>query len=464
MASSTVVPFAGSERRRPTLRLGRPGPLIALVLAAVAAVSLIGVVLIVVLHHAGIDHERREAELATRIASSVVIGPLITPALLRGEPAALAKLDGVVRQQILQGPVERVKLWSEDGRIVYSDEARLIGQRFPLDTNELVEVLASGGVTSELSDHSRPENRFEPGQEALLETYARVLGPDGAPMLFETYYDFESIAADGGNLFLVVLPALGGGLLLLGLANVAAAGWFARYVRRRDQQRTALLAKALDASNSERRRLSADLHDGVVQDLTAAWLAVENTARPLRGGAIDATSSMLDDVAETMRRSVRTLRTLLMDLYPADLEARGLPAALHDLVELTESRGLLAELRVSPSFWTPTPAAGLLYRVAQEAVRNATAHARARRVAISVGDDGGVYWIEVSDDGEGFDIDGGAPEGHFGIRAVRDLLADAGGRLSVQSTPGQGSVVRAELPYALTRPARPRDGRPPGES
>jgi signal transduction histidine kinase len=192
---------------------------------------------------------------------------------------------------------------------------------------------------------------------------------------------------------------------------------------------------------------------------------VENTARPLRGGVIDATtSSMLDDVAETMRRSVRTLRTLLMDLYPADLEARGLPAALHDLVELTESRGLLAELRVSPGFWTPTPAGGLLYRVAQEAVRNATAHAHARRVAISVGDDGGVYWIEVSDDGEGFDIDGGAPEGHFGIRAVRDLLADAGGRLSVQSTPGQGSVVRAELPYALTRPARPRDGRPPGES
>jgi signal transduction histidine kinase len=437
-------------RRRLTHRLRSAAPLIGLHSAGLAAVAVIGLVLVLQLRSAGMEHELREAEHEAAVAGTVVVAPLITPALLRGDPAALAELDRAVRQYVVRGPVARVKLWSADGRIVYSDEARLIGRRFPLQPDEL-EVLASGGVTSDLSDLSRPENRFERGEERILEVYTKVRTPAGAPMLFEAYHSFESIAADGRKMWLTVLPALLSGLLLLALANLGLAGWFVRYARRGDQQRVALLAKALGASNTERRRIAADLHDGVVQDLTSASLAVAWATRPLRAGEIDATTiSTLEAAAETMRQSLGTLRTLLMDFYPADLEARGLAAALGDLAALAETRGVIADLDVSPDLHVSGPAAGLLFRVAQEALRNAVAHAQASRVSVSAGADGERYWLEVSDDGRGFDTERAAPQGHIGLRVIHDLLTDAGGRLSVHSAPGEGCVVRAELPGRLS--------------
>jgi signal transduction histidine kinase len=437
------------NRGRLTAWLSRARPVTVLVLSGVAAVAVIGVVLMLILRHAGIEHERGEAELSAEVAGNAVVAPLITEGVLRGDPAALAKLDRAVQLHVLLGPVQRVKLWAADGRIVYSDERRLIGESFVLAPDEL-EALASGGVTSDLSEHSRPENRFETGEEPLLEVYTRVRALNGEPMLFEVYHDFESIVASGRSLFVVVLPALVGGLVLLALTNLVAARWFARYVLRRDEQRAGLLANALDASSRERRRIVADLHDGVVQDLTAASMAVSNAARPLSDGVIEATTvPTLEEAAETVRRSVGTLRTLLMDFYPADLEARGLPAALGDLVELAATRGVEAELDVSPGFSAPAPTAALLYRIAQEALRNATAHAHARRVSVSVGVDRARYWLEVVDDGEGFDAEAAARDGHVGLRSVHDLLGDAGGWLSVRSTPTAGTVVRAELPDGL---------------
>jgi two-component system, NarL family, sensor kinase len=436
----------GTLRRLPA-RVQRAGvPLLALSLAGVVAVAIIGGLLLLHLHNAGIEHEQREAERQATFAALTVVAPRLTPAVLRGDPRALAKLDRAVRAQLLRDPVARVKLWTPDGRILYSDEKRLIGERFDFEDDES-EVLASGGVTSDLSDLERPENRFEADEGRLLEVYTRVRAPGGTAVLFELYQRFESLAANGNELWMGVLPALLGGLLLLQIANIAIARWFSRHTQRTEQQRAALLARALDASNRERRRIAADLHDGVVQDLTAASLAVAGATRALDGDAVDGkTVSVLENATETMRASVGTLRTLLMDFYPADLAARGLAAALGDLVALARTRGLDARLDVDPSLRPPIAAAGVLFLVAQEAMRNAVAHARARQVSIGAGENDSGYWLEVRDDGTGFDPDAPAADGHIGLRAARELMADAGGRLVVKSAPGQGSVVRAELP------------------
>jgi signal transduction histidine kinase len=418
------------------------------VFATLAAVSLIGLALVLILHDAGVDHERHEAEAVTEAAGRAVVAPLVTPQFLRGSRTAAAALDRAVRRYVLAGPVERVKVWSRDGRILYSDEPRLVGRRFELQEDEL-EVLENGGVVSELSDLAKPENRFEPRDTRLLEVYTRITGVDGTPVLFEVYHDFDSIVEDGRSLVLVVLPALALGLFALAAANVAVARWFTRYARRRDEQRTSLLAKALDASNAERRRISADLHDGVVQDLTGAALAIDGVVGPLRSAPVDPGAlAALQAADETIRRSIRTLRTLLMDFYPASLEARGLAAALEELAQLSRERGLATEVQVTPGLELPAPVEALLYRIAQEAVRNATTHAQARNVAIAVGADSDSCWVEVKDDGEGFDTGAPPSAGHFGLRAARDLVSDAGGTLSIRSNPGSGSVVRAELPVS----------------
>jgi signal transduction histidine kinase len=257
------------SRRALTRPLRRAGPLIALAIAGVTVISAIGVVLLVDLREAGLDHELEEAEDEAQLAANVIVGPRVTPELLRGDHRALAELDRAVRQRMQTGRLRRVKVWTPDGRIAYSDEPRLIGRRFPLERDEK-RLLARGGVTSELSRLDKPENRFERGHDRLVEVYTRVKASAGIPVLYESYRDFESIAASSRALWSAILPPLLVGLALLELANLAVAAWLIRYQRRRDQQRAALLQNALDASDRERKRIVGELHDGVVQDLTGA--------------------------------------------------------------------------------------------------------------------------------------------------------------------------------------------------
>jgi signal transduction histidine kinase len=422
---------------------------LALTLAGFLAVMAIAVALMLILHREGVEHERRLAESHTRLAADAVIAPLINRELMNGDPAALAALDEAVRRLVLVGPIKRVKLWAPDGSIVYSDEPRLIGMRFALEPDEL-ETLATGEPTSELTDLGRPENRFERGDEALVEVYTRVRAPSGDRLLFEAYQDADSVGADSGTLFVTVLPALGGGLLLLALASLAEAWWFARYVRRRDRQRAAMLAQTLDASNIERRRIAADLHDGVVQDLTAATLSLGTTTRQHAGEMSGRTVATLTEIEDTMRRGIISLRTVLMNVYPADLDPQGFHAAIGDLVRLAARRGVHAELDLEPGFRAPTTTSRLLLRVAQEALQNATTHAGAGLVLVSVGDDGRCYWLEVRDDGMGFDTAGDVPLGHFGLRVVRDLVTDAGGTVTMRSSPGRGAILRVDLPRGGT--------------
>ena len=144
------------------------------------------------------------------------------------------------------------------------------------------------------------------------------------------------------------------------------------------------------------------------------------------------------------------MRSLIVDIYPPDFADVTFESALTDLLDRASDRGLGVGLHVDLRDPLPDAAARLLYRTAQEGIRNTLEHADAHRVDIDVRQQDNVAILEVSDDGHGFAADelgSRKTDGHLGLVALRGLASDAGGRLDVQSVPGQGTTLRVE--YAL---------------
>ena len=209
----------GDEARE---RAGSPRALAQFVLSGLVAVALLGLAAVEVMRRSGTDEAVREAKQVTRLAGDGIVAPRVNQALLTGDPEAIRSMDAMVRRSILGGSVVRVKLWRPDGRIVYSDEHRLIGRRFEIGIEER-EALQHQTVDAEVSDLTEPENRYERRERKLLEVYLGIRGTDGSPLLFEAYNRFSSVSASGRRLWLVFAPALIGAMLLLEAAQIPLA-------------------------------------------------------------------------------------------------------------------------------------------------------------------------------------------------------------------------------------------------
>ena len=416
-------------------------------LSGMAAVAVLGFVAVQVLQRTGRNEAIRDAKRETGLAGHAVIAPTIGGGLVARRPAALARMDRTVRRYVLHDPVVRTKIWDASGRILYSDEHRLIGSRYPLGTDEL-EALRTGGVDAEVSDLSKPENRFERSRRKLLEVYLGIRAPDGQRLLFEDYLRYSSVAASGRRLWLSFAPALIITLLALELIQIPLAWSLARRIRRGQAERESLLRRSIEVSDLERRRIARDLHDGPVQNLAGVSYSLSAAADALSRENGASVADTVRAAAGETRHSIRELRTLLVDIYPPNLQRAGLVAALTDLVASLPSEGMTVDLEVDSRLDVPPHAEPLLYRAAQEALRNVIAHAEARHVRVAAWRQDGSAVLTVEDDGRGFELDGGNGDGrqHFGLRILNDLTADANGKLSVQSSPGSGTSVRIEVP------------------
>jgi signal transduction histidine kinase len=416
-------------------------------LSGLLSVLIIGAIAIFAFGAIARDEALDEAKNLTRLTAVAVVEPSLTPRLLDGEPEALAQLDRRLSPRALRSAgIVRVKLWTPGGRIVYSDEPRLIGRRFSLDEEEL-EILREGGIAAEVSDLGAPENRYERNRGELLEVYTPVALPDGRPLLFESYRPSASISETSGDLSRAFIPALIGGLLILWLVNLPLARVLARNVRRARAEREEYLRAAVDASDRERRRIAADLHDGVVQDMNGLSLSVAAEARGAGDRGEEDAARRLRRISDSGRQLTRSLRNALVDIYPPTLHREGLGPALTDLAEGVGRRGILVHVEVPEGLDLEPALESLLFRIAQEGMRNVLSHSQASEATLAVEREDGRVSILVRDDGRGFDTDSVAPHGHFGLRAMRSLTDDAGGSFAVRSQPdGGGTELRAEVP------------------
>jgi two-component system NarL family sensor kinase len=416
--------------------------------SGLVAIALLGGALALVLRNAGTDEAIRDARTLSGVVGHDVVEPVLLDSTVHQDLRAIAALDRVVGGRVLDSTIVRVKLWDATGRIVYSDKASLIGSRYQLGEDEL-DVLRNGGVQAELSDLQRPENRFERPFGQLLEVYQRVHTPDGTPLLFETYTRFSSVKASGHKVWLSFLPILFGGLLLLALVQIPLAWAMARGLERGREDRERLLQRAVESSDAERRRIASDLHDGVVQDFAGLAMSLSAAADQAEtAGAGEAAESLRDGANQT-RAGLRQLRTLLVEIHPPNLHTGGVEAALSDLLAPLAAREVQTSLQVELGVEMDQATEALVFRVAQEALRNVQAHASASVVELTLFRDRDMLVLVVRDDGRGFspqDVADRGEEGHMGLKLAGELADEAGGRLGVRSAPGAGTTVRLEVP------------------
>ncbi|MEO8519516.1 MAG: histidine kinase dimerization/phosphoacceptor domain-containing protein, partial [Dermatophilaceae bacterium] len=275
--------------------------------AGLFVLSAIGLVLALALRQAAISEAIRDARSLTTIELKQVVAPVLVDDALVPGPAYDA-LDKAVREMVLGDRIVRVKIWDASGRILYSDEASLVGRRFPLGSEEQA-LFKGGGAYAEVSDLSNAENLDEKQYGRLLQVYQSAKTRTGQPLMFETYQPYQTIIDASHRTWLTSLPVLLGGLVLLYLVQAPLAYRMARRLKRSQDEREALLFASLAASDRERTTIAADLHDGVVQGLSGASYSLSAAADRARDSDPD-TARVMAETARDLRRWMRELRSL----------------------------------------------------------------------------------------------------------------------------------------------------------
>ncbi len=383
-----------------------------------------------------------DARTLTWVLGTSVAQPAVPEGLVTGDAAAIDRFDRKVLDRLLVGDVLRVKIWDADGTVLYSDRTELIGMSYPLGDDEL-DVIRDGGTDAEISDLGRPENRFEReiGGD-LLEVYTRIRSPEGQPLLFEAYLSVDQVRESRAQVLDRFLPITIGSLLALVALSTPLVVLLSRRLSRAARDRERLLEAAVRASDAERLRIARDLHDGVVQDLAGSSMALSTAAARADGRE----RQDLEEIGRSLRVSMRALRSLLVEIYPPDLHTAGIAAALDDLVAPLAATGVAVDVDVSGDEGAPRSSVALLWRVAQESVRNVARHARAGRMSLTLHRQGGALVLEVVDDGVGFDPGAARGDDRFGLRGTASLVREHGGTMEVDSTPGSGTMIRVEVP------------------
>ncbi len=253
------------------------------------------------------------------------------------------------------------------------------------------------------------------------------------------------------RLIFVLLLAVALGLALAGVAlwrllrlEGEAHARFEEIVSTREELKK-LSADLLSAQESERRRISRELHDEVGQVLSAIMLGLGNLRSAVKEGNTVEAFRQLQLVEDMTERNARVVRNLSLLLRPTMLDDLGLVPALKWYAREVSRTGPMAVEVEAEAFVDDLPEEHrtCVFRIVQEAVRNASRHASARQVRIQISERDGLLVLSVRDDGKGFQP---ATEAGLGILGMQERVEHLAGKLEVKSQPGLGTAVVFTLP------------------
>ncbi|HET8722847.1 MAG TPA: ATP-binding protein [Anaeromyxobacteraceae bacterium] len=222
-------------------------------------------------------------------------------------------------------------------------------------------------------------------------------------------------------------------------------------LRDREESLARLYEKVVSAQEDERKRIARELHDDTSQSLAALVMALDGALAAMKAGY----TPRLEEAKALAVRTIEEVHRMILDLRPSVLDDLGLQSAIRWYADRhLGSRGLsvrcefdAADRRYPAAFETA------LFRVCQEAMSNIARHAQAESVLIQLSESEGVISIEIEDDGRGFDPGNvsHADRRHFGLMGIEERVEILGGKVSIESAPGQGTRIRLQVPL-------PREG------
>jgi len=421
-----------------------------------------------VLHH--------EGELYALYADSVLSDHV--QALASG--GALSDADMLALDKLLHGTrlgarLVAFKLWSRDGRVLYSTDLTQIGLQ-----SEIGPALAAAflGATQSRIFTPKDEQRQRQGTRAseLIEIYAPVHQPKSGsiPAVAEIRQTTDVLAQDVGTArlqsWMVVIAAAAVIYLLLAVLIRRASNPIVAQKQQLEEkvvqlthllaekeqvhERVARAAERTTARNEHLlHRIAVDLHDGPVQGIALAAMRLETLAEVCGNcsSAIGAKSTVAEEfrrLQEALNSAQQDVRSLSKGLHlPAIQELSLADIARRVVRDYKRSSGIDVELTINnlPEDG-PLPVKITLFRLLQESLANGFRHGGAVKQLIVLGTSNNRLEVSVRDDGKGFDPQAAQTEGHLGLEGMRERVEVLGGTFYVWSAVGQGTVVRAEIP------------------
>jgi signal transduction histidine kinase len=384
-------------------------------------------------------------------------------------------LDKLLHGTRLGERIVAFKLWSRDGRVLYSTDLTQIGLRSEI--SPALAVAFRGGTQSRMFTLKDEERRLQGAHGSeLIEIYAPVHQPKtgSIPMVAEIHQTTGVLAQAVGTArlqsWMVAIAAATVIYLLLATLIRRVSNPIVtqkRQLQEKVSQLTNLLAEkeqvhervaraaAGTTARNERvlHSIAVDLHDGPVQGIALAVMRLETLAKICGNcsSAIGAESTVAEEfrrLQEALNSAQQDVRSLSKGLHLPAIEELSLADVARRVVrDYKRSSGIDVELTINnvPEDG-PLPVKITLFRLLQESLANGLRHGGAAKQLIVLGTSDSGLQVTVRDDGTGFDPQAAETEGHLGLEGMRERVEILGGTFYVWSAVGQGTVVRADMP------------------
>jgi signal transduction histidine kinase len=437
------------------------------------AASLIVVLTGVVITGAWIGHQIESSVLErTAGITALYIDSVLSPNL-QGLANGGASLDETDRDGLnrlfydngLGQGVVLFKIWSLDGRVLYSPDQALLGQQFPIDPG--LARASRGEVVADVSALDEPENAYERARfNRLVEVYAPVRAvADGRVIGVNEFYlapdalDAEIRDAQLRSWAVVGVIGLFTYLILSGIVKRGSDTIQRQQTelqRRLDQnlrlhERVRQAAGRTTALNEQAlRRISADLHDGPGQALALALLRLDALQAPCESQQASCARTRHDfaTVQSAVRDAMTDLRAISAGLRLPELTTLSVAEVAARAIDDHQRRSGVDVARRFEALpeQAPLPIKIALLRTLQEALSNATRHGGGTDVKVTLVKDSEALRLTVADRGPGFDPQAAARSGRLGLAGMRERAELLGGSFEIESSPGIGANVSVSWP------------------